>query len=213
MANYELDRPVPPNLPLAPDAYGMRYQDQLNNVQRLYYNRLNEAFNQLLASAGGKFLSFPFGSFHDVLDQTAANTTTAYAIKFRTTAISNEISIASDSRITVAQYGVYNIQFSIQFVNSDSVIQDVDIWFRKNGTDLDDSNSRFSVPNKHGAVNGHLIAALNFFVDLDPGDYIEIMWCTTNVAVTIEHLNAASSPTRPVTPSAIATVSFVSRPL
>jgi hypothetical protein len=32
---------TPPNLPLAPDEYERRYQDQLNNVLRLYFNQLN----------------------------------------------------------------------------------------------------------------------------------------------------------------------------
>lgn len=213
MAVYELDRPAPPNLPLAPDAYGMRYQDQLNNVHRIYYTRLNDVVNKLLTFSGGRYIGFPFGSFYDTQDQTAANNTTAYALKLRTTAVSSDISIVSDSRITFAQYGVYNIQFSVQFANADSQIQTVDVWFRKNGTDIADSNSRFSITSKQGSVNGHLIAALNFFADVDPTDYIEIMWCTSNILVTVEQLASGASPTRPATPSVIATVAFVSRPL
>lgn len=30
-----------PNLPLAPNEYERRYQDQLNNILRLYFNQLN----------------------------------------------------------------------------------------------------------------------------------------------------------------------------
>ena len=32
---------TPPNLPLAPNEYERRYQDQLNNILRLYFNQLN----------------------------------------------------------------------------------------------------------------------------------------------------------------------------
>jgi len=32
---------TPPNLPLAPTEYERRYQDQLNNVFRLYFNQLS----------------------------------------------------------------------------------------------------------------------------------------------------------------------------
>jgi hypothetical protein len=32
---------TPPNLPLAPEEYERRYQDQLNNVLRLFFTRLN----------------------------------------------------------------------------------------------------------------------------------------------------------------------------
>jgi hypothetical protein len=32
---------IPPSLPLAPTEYERRYQDQLNNILRLYFNQLN----------------------------------------------------------------------------------------------------------------------------------------------------------------------------
>jgi hypothetical protein len=32
---------TPPNLPLAPAEYERRYQDQLNNILRLFFNQLN----------------------------------------------------------------------------------------------------------------------------------------------------------------------------
>ena len=32
---------TPPNLPLAPTEYDRRYQDQLNNVLRLFFNQLS----------------------------------------------------------------------------------------------------------------------------------------------------------------------------
>lgn len=151
----------------------------------------------------------PYGAFQDSTDQSAASTTTAYAITLNTTDFSNGVSVASNSRITFATGGIYNIQFSIQFANADSQIQDVDIWFRKNGTDITASNSKFSVQNKHGSVNGHLIAALNFYAQVAANDYIEIMWATTNTSVTIEQIPAQTSPTRPATPSAIVTANKV----
>lgn len=114
------------------------------------------------------------------------------------------------SKITVDYAGLYNLQFSFQFVNTDTQIHDTDVWFRKNGTNIANSNSRFSVPNSHGGVDGHLIAALNFFLDMDPGDFVEIMWHTDDVQVLIEQLPTAASPTRPATPSAIVTMSYVS---
>lgn len=36
----DLRNTTPPNLPLAPDEYTRQYQDQLNNVLRLYFNLL-----------------------------------------------------------------------------------------------------------------------------------------------------------------------------
>lgn len=154
--------------------------------------------------------STPYGAFQDSTDQTAASTTAAYAVTYNTTDFSNGISVASNSRLTVKSYGVYNIQFSLQFANTDTQIQDVDVWFSKNGTNIANSNSRFSIPNSHGGVDGHLIAALNFWVELNANDYVEIMWRTTSTAVSIQQIPTASSPTRPATPSVILTMNFVS---
>jgi hypothetical protein len=154
--------------------------------------------------------STPYGAFQDSTDQTAASTTAAYAVTFNTTDFSNGISVASNSRITAKSYGIYNVQFSLQFVNTDTQIQDVDVWFSKNGTNIANSNSRFSIPNSHGGVDGHLIAALNFWVELNANDYVEIMWRTTSTLVSIQQIPAQTSPTRPATPSAIVTVNFAS---
>lgn len=154
--------------------------------------------------------STPYGAFQDSTDQTAASTTSGYAVTFNTTDFSNGVSVTNSSRLTVKSYGIYNIQFSIQFANTDTQIQDVDIWFRRNGTDIANSNSRFSIPNSHGGTDGHLIAAMNFWVELSTNDYAEIMWRTTNTTVSIQQIPAQTSPTRPATPSAIVTVNFAS---
>jgi hypothetical protein len=64
-------------------------------------------------------------------------------------------------------------------------------------------------PNKHGSVKGHLIAALNFYNQVNAGDYVEIMWSTTNTAVILEQIPTQTSPTRPSTPSVIVTANKV----
>ena len=154
--------------------------------------------------------STPYGAFQDSTDQTASSTTAAYAVTFDTTDFSHGISVVSNSRITAKSYGIYNAQFSLQIVNTDSQIHDIDIWFRKNGTNIPNSNSQFSIPNSHGGIDGHLIAALNFWVELNANDYFELMWSVTNTAVSIQQIPAQTSPTRPATPSAILTVNFAS---
>lgn len=141
--------------------------------------------------------------------------TGTYQVNISQTVSSTTITGNRDSKITFAYPGIYNIQFSLQFVNTDTQIHDIDVWFRKNGTDIANSNSQFSVPNKHGGIDGHLIGSLNFFVDVETNDYIEIMWHTYNVATTIQALAAVpasgTTPAIPATPSVIVTASFVSR--
>jgi hypothetical protein len=111
----------------------------------------------------------------------------------------------------VSQGGLYNVQFSIQLKNTTNDTQDVDIWFRKNGSDIANSNTRFGMgPRKSSGDPSHSVAALNYFVELAESDYLQLMWRPSDVGVSIEHFAAGTSPTRPATPSVIATVSFVS---
>lgn len=48
----EINQVVAPNLPLAPLEYGPVYQDQLNNVLRLYFNRLDAILAQFKTTTG-----------------------------------------------------------------------------------------------------------------------------------------------------------------
>jgi hypothetical protein len=188
--------------------------DKLENVLRLYFNDLDNTNKHILGSAGTQFLNAPYGAFSDMTDQTAASTTAAYAITFNTTDLSNGVTVSSSSHINVAHSGVYNVQFSIQFTNSGSQIYESEVWLRKNGTtDVPNSNSVFSIPERHGSVDGHVIGALNLFVSLTADDYVELMWCTNSTTVSLQHITAGTSPTRPATPSVILTATFVSNVL
>ena len=148
-----LDNPAPPNLPYAPDLYDKVYVEALTNVLRLYFNRIENVTRNLLGRDGGRFLSNPFGSFSSDSDQTAASTTIAYAITYDVTDTSDSVYLSNSSRLNVTYPGVYNLQFSIQFVNTDTQIHDVDVWAAINGTNVANSNSRFSVPNRHGRLS------------------------------------------------------------
>ena len=213
MANkkQQLDNPGLPSLGLSGSVYSQSVQNQNNGLLRLFFTKLTNVIGSLIGPAGGKYLNNPHGAFQDSTNQTAANTTTAYAVTFNTTDFSNGVTMASGSRITVADSGIWNLQFSIQLKNTTNSGQDVDIWFRKNGTNIDNSNSRFHPPARKGAGDpSHIIAALNFFVEMNESDYIEIMWRTENTGVSIEAFGTSTSPTRPAVPSAIATMTFVS---
>ena len=203
--------PKAPNLPIGPKEYNQRYQDQLLNDLRRYFNTLDNALGLLLGtgSGGGKYVRFPYGAFQSGVDQTAV-VNTATAMTFNVTDYSNDVSVVSNSRITVVNSGVYNLQWSGQFENVDTQLHDASVWIRINGTDVVGSGSLVSVPNKHGGVNGHTIAAWNYFVQLNAEDYVELWWSTDNAAVSLQTYAAGTSPTRPTTASVIATLSFVS---
>ena len=213
MTDYtsQITTPAQPNLGNPGEVYDRLFFSQtLSNIGN-YAKRITNALGALFGPRGGKYLNVPYGAFQDSTDQVAANTTTAYAITFDTTDFSNGVTLSNSSRLNVSQSGIYNVQFSIQLTNTTNASQDVDVWFRKNGTNIDKSNSRFGFAPRKGAGDPfHTIAAMNFFVSMNANDYVEIMWRTTDVGVSIEQYAAGTSPTRPSVPSAIVTLSFVS---
>lgn len=207
----QLENPAPPALGYPTEVYERRHFNENNSSLNIYFRKLTTVLGSLFGPRGGRFMNNPYGAFQDSTDQVASNTTTAYAVTFNTTDFSNGVTLASGSRLTVVDAGIWNCQFSIQFKNTTNDTHDVDVWFRLNGTNIANSNSRFNLsPRKSSGDPSHLIAALNFFVSMDSTDYLEIMWRPSDVGVSIEHYGTSASPTRPAVPSAIATMSFVS---
>lgn len=210
----DFQNPVAPNLPLAPTQYDRQFQDQFENVLRIYFNQLDNAFFSLFGPSGGRFLRTVCGSFQDTTTQTAAaNTATAMTFNTTDTPVTNEISIVSNSRITVTYPGVYNLQFSSEFQNTDTQLHDVSIWLRQNGVDVPLSTGLVSVPNTHGGVPGHTVVSWNYFISMAASDYVELYWSTDSTAVTMQFYAAGVTPTRPSAASVIATMTFVSAPL
>jgi len=203
--------PKNPRLPAAPVEYDQRFTDDTLGILRQYFNTIDNLAQPLTDVYGGAYLQFPYGSFHDTTTQTATSTTVAYPITINTTDLSNYVTIVSSSQITFSVSGYYNLQFSAQLANYDNATQDIDIWFRKNGTDISNSNRRFGLAQRKSVGNPyHCLGALNFFAQVTAGDYIQLVWCTTNVDAKIQVYVAGTAPTRPAVPSVIVTAQFVS---
>jgi len=199
---------VAPRLPSAPNEYNAQYQEQFMNILRLYFNQLDNLTGVVLGEAGGRFIRFPYGAFSSDQDQTTtANTATLMTLN--TTDFANQVSISS-SKITVVNAGIYNLQFSAQFQNTDTAFQDVYIWLKQDGVDIPGSTGFVSIPNRHAGTDGHSIVGWNYFLEMQANDYVEIYWSVPNTAVTIQHLAASGTPTKPSTQSVVATMSFVS---
>jgi hypothetical protein len=199
-----------PNLPLAPIEYSTRYHEQQNNILRLYFNQINNLVKQLTASTDTSGLRVPYGAFSDFTSQTTtANTATLMALSV--TDFSNDVTLATNSKITVANAGIYNLQFSVQIQSLDNAPQDVYIWLRQNGTDIVGSTGQVGLPaRKNPGDPFHDIKGWNYFLSMNANDYIQIYWSTTDVDVTIETYAASGTPTKPSTASVVATMSFVS---
>jgi hypothetical protein len=152
-----------------------------------------------------------WGSFWDGTSQVAALANTAYAIKLRQVDTSSRgTKIISNEQITFDHPGIYSITFSIQFSNTDNSIHDINVWLRKNGTNVSASDSRFSIIARHGSVDGNVIGCVNFVLGLTTNDYLELIWATSNVAAYIHAEAAQTSPyAHPSVPGIICTVTQV----
>jgi hypothetical protein len=207
---------VQPRLPAAPDQYSAEFIEQYSNILRLYFNQLDNLTGVLLGESGGRFVRFPYGAFSSNQDQTVtANTATLMTLN--TTDFANDVSISS-SKIRVVNAGIYNLQFSAQFQNTDNQIQDISIWLRQGSgsgasTDIVGSTGFVSIPARKSASAGeeaHQITGWNYYLQMAADDYVEIWWSATLNSVSIQYYAASTGPVRPATQSVVATLSFVS---
>ena len=192
------DNVVPPNLPIAPAAYETRYQDQLLNVLRLFFTRLTNKVNAPL----------PHGSFYDTTTQTNPVADAVNLMKVNSvydSADGTQYAVKKDtSRVYITQTGVYNIQFSAQLDNIGGGNVEVFIWIRVNGVSVPHSASKVII----AGPNDEKVAAWNWVLTLQAGDYFEIAWQSPSTDTVL--LAAAASGNIPEIPSMIITVTWVS---
>ena len=155
-------------------------------------------------SAGTGSLGY-YGAFQDTTNQTLSSATTAAVVNIGITDEHNGVSIVSGNRITFANAGTYNIEYSIQYNNTDTVAHDAYIWIRKNGVDVTDSTSIYNIPASHGGTDGHMIAAVNYVLTVAVNDYIQVVWGADSTQVSIITVAAGTGPVRPLTPGVIVT--------
>lgn len=149
-----------------------------------------------------------WGSFWSTQDQTAASANTEYLITYNNTdADSTGVSVVSNSRITFAYSGVYSLIYSVQWVNFSPTTYDANIWLKKNGSNVADTDSKWSIIGSHGGVDGHAIGSVNYVIKVTAGDYLELAWQATDTAISLQYVPAASPA--PAIPSVILTATQV----
>ena len=142
-----------------------------------------------------------YGAFYDTTSQTAAAINTAYPITFSNTTLTKGVYIGTPtSRIYVDRVGTYNFQFSIQLNKASASAKSVYIWCRVNGVDVLYSGTDVTMAGSNAA----LVAAWNFVLTMDAGDYFELVWSTNDTGCFISSVVAA--PPAPGIPSVILTV-------
>jgi hypothetical protein len=143
-----------------------------------------------------------YGSFYDTTTQTAATINTATAITFNTTDLSNGVYLGTPtSRVYVDTPGIYNFDTSFQLDKTTGGVAEFYFWFRLNGTDVPNSASQIRVQGN----NAEIFSSLNYFFNLNTGDYVELMFSVSDLSVQL--LAVAAAAPVPGIPSIILTVS------
>lgn len=144
-----------------------------------------------------------YGTFYATGSATAPVASSSYPIVLGNTLYSNSITNNSSS-IIFASGGLYNIQYSGQCINKDNFNQDIDIWIKVNGNNLNYSARTTTVPSAKNAntpgksvINGSVTASIN------AGQAIQFLWSSTNV---LAYLDTSASSQHPVGPMFYVTV-------
>ena len=210
-----------PNLLVAPIVYDQRYIDQLTNALRLYFNQIDNGMGELLSGTGGSTLSLPFIAASDSTDQLATASNTPTVVAWNTLEGGNGFTLNAPGSATALVSGVYKITYSLQLTNTDNAAHDAAVWLKINNVDVPRSTTIFSVPaRKSAGVFSYVCAYSEVVFSLEAGDEMELYWATGQAydtspatdGIYIEAIAAQASPyVRPATPSALGSITFVSR--
>ena len=147
-----------------------------------------------------------YGSFYDAgtADQTGS-TTAGTAVKWATAAVTPaDVSVVSDSRITLAAAGTYRINVSLQFINTVNSNTQVSIWFAKNGVAIPSSASKIISPQS--STGGTIVFTTEIFEEVEAGDYLEVYWLPAEVNTKLHYIAPSVSPAIPAVSPAIVVV-------
>ena len=210
-----------PNLPIAPVEYSQQYQDQFSNALRLYFNEIDNFSSSAGGSNGGQYIQFPHVSAYYSPSQYALNNTVTNVLWANVASISG-FTLNANSTATCTVSGVYKIDYSLQFANTDNAAHDADVWLKVNGTDVVESGTRFTVgARKSAGIPTYVCGYSHVTFPVNAGDVIGLEWATDKGAtanasadgIYIIGIASSSSPyVRPSIPSAIGTIAFVSAP-
>jgi len=205
---------APPALPQAREVYDRPYQDQLNNVQRLFYNRLTASYNTVIGVNGAADLQAPHALLMSNVDQVSAGITSENLITYDTPIIEQAIEVRNSYEIWFGKPGQYLLTFRLQFANRGNAQQIIEVWAKDSGANYPLSNTRYDIEaRKSLSVWSHVVATISgIFTVTDPDTkYLAIAWWSDGADVFLEHYAGGTSPNRPAIPAVILTANFVSR--
>jgi hypothetical protein len=176
-------------------------ENKANQALELLDNLTKAVEGLQMAPPPREFKRSRYGSFYDTTTQTATTINTAKAITFNNTDLSNGVYLGTPtSRVYVDTPGIYNFDTSFQLDKTAGGTGLFYLWFRLNGVDVPDSASQIRIQGN----NAEIFSSLNYFFDLNAGDYVEIMYSVDDLSIQI--LAEVAAAPHPGIPSIILTV-------
>lgn len=118
-----------------------------------------------------------YGRFAGLSTQSAAAIATAYKVDFDATYLGNGVTMVGLTDATVTATGIYNFQYSLQFLKATAGPGEYYFWVRVNGANVVVSARGVTVTN-----NGiYAIGVGNIILSLNAGDYFTLMWSVSDV--------------------------------
>lgn len=139
--------------------------------------------------------------------------TAPVALLMSETTSSNGVALdATDkSKVVFETAGYYNIQFSLQLLSFDTAVDNVTIWFSKNGSNIDYSAGLGTIPARISASKpATAIISWNIIISVNAGDYIQIYFASDSGNTLAVTYPPGTSPAHPTSPSIILTATFTS---
>lgn len=176
-------------------------ENKANQALALVDNLSKAVEGLQMAPPPREFKRSRYGSFYDTTTQTATVINTAKAVTFNNTDLSVGVYLGTPtSRVYVDTPGIYNFDTSFQLDKTAGGTGEFFLWFRLNGVDVPDSASQIRIQGN----NAEIFSSLNYFFDLNAGDYVELMFSVSDLTVEIAAFPAAAP--HPGIPSVILTV-------
>lgn len=144
----------------------------------------------------------PYGSFSSTQDQKVSGANTTTVMTYNTADYASQITF-SGSRITPQSSGVYRVLSSVQFDTSSGGTNKVTYWYRKNGVNIANTASTFTIAN-----NGENVGTVEILVSLLAGDYVELVMQSSDANMTAAYFAPSGSAPNaiPAIPSIITVI-------
>jgi len=209
-----------PNLVVSENDYNIQNESQFRNQLRLYFNTVDTLSREILINNGGSNFSLPHIAATHNDDQYADGDNTPTLVLWDTDDSSSGFTLNANSTATAQYTGIYKIDYSLQFANTANASHDVRVWLQVDGVDVPRSSSIFTLSaRKSEGVYDYRLGYSSIVFSVEAGQSFGLWWATdqryesgVQDGIFMYHEDAITSPyTAPANPSALGSITFVSR--